>query len=171
MPQHPVVIEDLNLRRGQSARGRGQSSPLTRRSAAALTGGVLVLAVVFGTAALGKVARFSEFEASLIASRLVPLNQVSVICAGVVALEFILAAGLFLSLVAPVPRQPLLCASAVLFSTFLSYALWRQVQGIQVPCHCFGFLFTLAAWQAMLMNTALLSLITALLIGENRVSA
>lgn len=135
---------------------------------ALFVGAVLLIAVVFVTAAIGKSTRFAEFEASLIASRLVPLNLVSVFGATIVALEFVLAAGLIASFRVRELRRPLFGTSALLVSAFLSYTLWRQIHGIQVPCHCFGFLFTLAPWQAVGINVALLSVLTAIMVRENQ---
>ena len=114
-----------------------------------------ILSLVFLTSAVAKTRSFHELESTLAASRLVPVLLVSQAATLLLVTEFLLA---FLLLL-PVARRPALHASIVLVSVFAAYSTWRWMQGIPVPCHCFGRLFQLTPIQSILINLALLSVL------------
>jgi len=114
-----------------------------------------ILSLVFLTSAVAKTRSFHELESTLAASRLVPVLLVSQAATLLLVTEFLLA---FLLLL-PVARRPALHASIVLVSVFAAYSTWRWMQGIPVPCHCFGILFQLTPIQSILINLALLSVL------------
>jgi uncharacterized membrane protein YphA (DoxX/SURF4 family) len=113
-----------------------------------------LLALIFLTAGLAKIQRFDEFESTLVASRLVPLYQARLAATALIVLELVLAA----SLLHPRTRTTALQTAALLICVFIGYSAWRWMQNIPVPCHCFGVLFTMTPWQAILFNLALLGL-------------
>lgn len=117
------------------------------------------LACVFLVAFSSKVFAFESFETSLYYSLLIPNAWVRP--AGVVLLisELVVALGLLY----PPLRRVALMSMAVMISLFLAYALWRWVQNIPVPCHCFGALLTMTAPQALLLNLVLLTAVGWLL--------
>lgn len=131
--------------------------------------GCFVLALVFGTAAAAKIQGFNDFESTLVASLLVPQGWTRFGAVLIVTLEVVLTLGLFI----PTLRKSALQLLAVMVSVFIGYSLWRGLQHIPIPCHCFGALFTLLPWQSLLLNIGLLGLITYLLIclsGKSTVS-
>lgn len=111
------------------------------------------LSMVFLAAAIAKTMSFRELEATLIASKLVPVLLTTQ--AGVLLLvtEYLMAPLLLI----PKTRQPALNAVAVLCSMFLTYSTWRWMQGISVPCTCFGALLRIEPWQSILLNIGLLA--------------
>jgi len=117
----------------------------------------LVLSLVFLTSALAKTRSFSELESTLAASKLVPVLLVSQAATLLLVTELLLASLLIL----PPTRRAALHASAVVVSMFAAYSTWRWMQGIAVPCNCFGALFQLTAWQSLLLNGCLLALIAS----------
>lgn len=121
--------------------------------------GCALLALVFGTAAIAKIQGFNDFESTLVASLLVPLGWTRFGAVLIVTLEIVLTIGLFI----PALRKSSLQLLAGMVSVFISYSLWRGLQHIPVPCHCFGALFTMSPLQSLLLNIGLLSLITYLL--------
>jgi hypothetical protein len=123
--------------------------------------GLALLSFLFLTAATAKIIGFREFEATLSASRLVPYNYVTQVASLVIAIEVLLAALLW----RPSWRATALHSLLLLVSVFIAYTIWRTLQGIGVPCHCFGVLFTMNPWQSVLLNVTLLSLIVWLLVG------
>ena len=135
------------------------STSSTKRTA--LLGHLLsgILSLVFLTSAVAKTRSFHELESTLAASRLVPVLLVSQAATLLLVTEFLLA---FLLLL-PVARRPALHASIVLVSVFAAYSTWRWMQGIPVPCHCFGILFQLSPAQSITLNLSLLLLIGGLL--------
>ena len=142
----------------QSASTSASTSQLKRT---ALLGHFLsgILSLVFLTSAVAKTRSFHELEATLAASRLVPVLLVSQAATLLLVTEFLLA---FLLLL-PVTRRPALHASTVLVSMFAAYSIWHWMQGIPVPCHCFGILFQLSPAQSITLNLGLLLLIGGLL--------
>jgi uncharacterized membrane protein len=126
-----------------------------------------LLALVFATAGLAKLQRFSEFEDTLLASRLVPLGWVRLAATALIVLELAVAASLFV----PRTRTTALQTAALLICVFIGYSAWRWWRDIPIPCHCFGALFTLAPWQALLLNIGLLGLTTGLLAQADDVAA
>ena len=119
----------------------------------------LVLSLVFLTSAIAKTRSFSELESTLAASKLVPVLMVSQAATLLLVTEFLLA---FL-LILPPTRRAALHASAVVVSAFAAYSTWRWMQGIAVPCNCFGAFLKLEPWAALLINGVLLGLIAYLL--------
>jgi len=119
----------------------------------------LVLSLVFLTSALAKIRSFSELESTLAASKLVPVLMVSQAATLLLVTELLLASLLIL----PPTRRAALHASAVVVSAFAAYSTWRWMQGIAVPCHCFGALLKIDPWAALLLNCALLGIIAHLL--------
>ena len=121
--------------------------------------GCIVLAIVFGTAAAAKIQGFNDFESTLVASLLVPQGWTRFGAVLIVTLEVVLTIGLFI----PTLRKSSLQLLAAMVSVFIGYSLWRGIQHIPLPCHCFGALFTMTPLQSVLLNLGLLSLITHLL--------
>lgn len=117
------------------------------------------LAGVFLLAAVTKLRTFGEFAATLVAARLFPDQLVPVVGATVIILEL---AVLGLLLPNPRVRQSALAIAVFLCCTFLAYSAWRWLENIQVPCHCFGTLFTLEPYQSVLLNVVLLLLASSL---------
>jgi dolichol-phosphate mannosyltransferase len=120
---------------------------------------LIALSLLFLTAAVAKIQGFSEFEATLTASRLVPLGWETQVGRAVVVLELLLVGLIWFS----AWRRAALQILTLLVSLFIGYSLWRSVQGVAVPCHCFGVLFTLEPWQSLLLNMGLLALLGWLL--------
>jgi hypothetical protein len=121
--------------------------------------GCVVLALVFGTAAAAKIQGFNNFESTLIASLLVPQGWTRFGAVLIVTLEVVLTLGLFI----PTLRKSSLQILAAMVSVFIGYSLWRGLQHIPIPCHCFGALFTMSPLQSVLLNLGLVSLIAWLL--------
>ena len=128
-----------------------------RQSRKALVNHLLVgfLSMVFLAAAIAKTMSFRELEATLIASKLVPMLVVSPIGVLLLVTEYLVA----LLLLIPKTRLSALHAASVLCGLFAAYSTWRWMKGISVPCTCFGALFKLEPWQSLLLNTALLGII------------
>lgn len=82
------------------------------------------------------------------------MNVIPLIATTVVTLELLISIGLFV----PSLQRASLQSMTLLCCTFISYSAWRWVQNIQAPCHCFGILFTLQPYQAILFNLLLLAL-------------
>lgn len=122
----------------------------------------LFLVAVLLTTALLKAQRFVEFEGTLAASLLVPVGLVPVAAVGTIVVELATAVGLFFGTSQTVP----VVAARLLFSTFISYHVWRWLMHIPVPCHCFGALFKLAPLQGIAINAFLLVLTFPLLAGN-----
>jgi hypothetical protein len=120
-----------------------------------------LLSTVFATAGLAKLQRFSEFEDTLVASHLVPLGCVPLAATTLIVLELVLAVSLCFSRT----RTTALHTAALLICVFIGYSAWRWWRHIPVPCHCFGMLFSMAPWQGLFLNGALLGL-TALLLAQ-----
>jgi hypothetical protein len=140
-----------------SARAQAFSHPKSGIRTARVNHALCVLlGLVFLTAAIAKTQSFRELEATLVASRLVPILWVRPSGIFLLVIEYLLS----VLLVVPMTRRPALYASSVLVSVFAAYSLWRWKQGIAVPCHCFGVLFQLQPWQSLLMNGALLATIS-----------
>ncbi len=110
------------------------------------------LSMVFLAAAVAKTTAFRELEATLAASKLVPVLLTSQAGVLLVVTEYLVA----LLLLIPKTRQPALNAATVLCSVFIAYSTWRWMQGISVPCHCFGALFKMEPWQSIVFNFCLL---------------
>ena len=125
-----------------------------RQSRKALVNNLLVgfLSMVFLAAAIAKTMSFRELEATLAASKLVPVLLTTQAGVLLVVTEYLVA------LLLPIPktRQPALNAATVLCNVFIAYSTWRWMQGISVPCSCFGALFKLDPWQSILINIFLL---------------
>ena len=116
----------------------------------------VILSMVFLAAAIAKTMSFHELEATLAASKLVPVLLTSQAGVLLIVTEYLVA----LLLLLPKTRIPALHASTILCSMFAAYSAWRWKQGISVPCHCFGALFTIEPWQSILINGMLLAMIT-----------
>lgn len=133
-------------------RGGARSSILART----------VLAVVFAIAAIAKASAFSQFQASLLVSRLVPVNLTGFVGAFVICVEVGICIGLFM----PRFRQYATFVSMVTVCFFISYSLWRWIGKIPVPCTCFGALLKMEPYQSIALNVCLLGLILFLMRGE-----
>lgn len=116
----------------------------------------ILISVVFLSAAIAKTQSFRELEATLAASKLVP--NLIVTWAGVLLLvtEYLISVLLIL----PASRRPALYAATIALSGFAAYSTWRWKQGITVPCHCFGALFSIEPWLSLLINLFLLILVS-----------
>ena len=114
--------------------------------------GCVVLAVVFGTAAVAKIQKFPEFLSTLTASHLIPNGYEQIVGKFIVSIEIIILTSLFFQ------KYRKIAINLVLFlcSAFISYSFWRWIQDISVPCHCFGTLFSMAPWQSAILNSVLL---------------
>jgi hypothetical protein len=126
--------------------------------------GCIVLTIIFGTAAVAKIQGFNNFESTIVASLLVPIGWTPFVATLIVTLEVLLTLGLFV----PAFRKSSLQIMAVMVSMFIGYALWRGLQQIPIPCHCFGTLFTLTPMQSLMLNVSILLLVTFLLINEEK---
>ena len=115
------------------------------------------LSMVFLAAAVAKTMSFRELEATLAASKLVPVLLTRQAGMLLIVTEYLVS----LLLIFPKTRQPTLNVAATLCSVFIAYSTWRWQQGISVPCTCFGALFRLEPWQSILLNTGLLIAICA----------
>jgi uncharacterized membrane protein YphA (DoxX/SURF4 family) len=112
----------------------------------------VLLSLVFLTAAIAKTTAYRELEGTLGASRLVPVPAIPFAAVFLLSLEYLLSVLVLL----PTTRLPALRAATVLVSVFAAYSTWRWMQGISVPCHCFGVLFKLDPWQALILNGVLI---------------
>ena len=124
----------------------------------------VMLSLVFLTAAVAKTQSFRELEATLAASKLVPVLLTTQAGVFLVVTEYLLAVLLLL----PITRRPALHAATILVSVFLAYSTWRWMQGIGVPCTCFGALFKMHLWQSILLNVGLLSVCAIHIKTSNR---
>ena len=115
----------------------------------------ILLSLVFLTAAIAKTTAFRELEATLAASKLVPVLLTSQAGVLLVVTEYLVA----LLLLIPKTRQPALNAAIVLCSVFIAYSTWRWMQGISVPCTCFGALFKMEPWQSIIINSFILTIL------------
>ncbi len=120
------------------------------------------LSMVFLAAAIAKTMSFRELEATLAASKLVPVLLTSQAGVLLVVTEYLVA----LLLLIPKTRQPALNAAIVLCSVFIAYSTWRWMQGISVPCSCFGALFKMEPWQSIIFNGSLVYIIARLCNGH-----
>lgn len=121
--------------------------------------GCALLALIFVTAAWAKIGSMDELEATLIASRLVPVQFARLAAVTLLVVELATAVCLLIPRLRPSGLQ----MTALLLSLFIGYSAWRWWQNIPIPCHCFGTLFTVAPWQALLLNLGLLALTLSLL--------
>jgi fatty acid desaturase len=128
--------------------------------------GCCLLTLVFGTAAAAKIQGFNNFESTIVASLLVPMEFTRFVAVLIVTLEIVLTIGLFV----PVLRKSSLQFLAGMVSVFLAYSTWRGLKGINVPCHCFGGLLTLTPLQSVLLNFTILIVVTSLMTCEARKS-
>jgi hypothetical protein len=119
----------------------------------------LLLAVIFAGAALAKLQGLHELESTLLAARLVPVGLVRLAAISLIVVELATAA----CLLAPRLRSSGLQLAALLLCLFIGYSAWRWWQNIPIPCHCFGALFKMAPWLALLLNLGLLGLTISLL--------
>jgi uncharacterized membrane protein YphA (DoxX/SURF4 family) len=119
----------------------------------------LLLAGVFVIAAGAKAQNLAEFESTLVASRLFPSGIVSAIAAVIIVVA---EAAFGIGILLPKLHRTSLQALCLLCCSFISYSMWRWLQNIDVPCHCFGIFFNLKPYQAILLNCALLSCIVFL---------
>lgn len=113
----------------------------------------ILLSLIFLIAAIAKTQGFRELEATLAASKLVPVLLAPQTAVFLLILEYLLS----ILLLAPKTRVPALYAACALISIFVAYSTWRWMQGITIPCHCFGVLYKVDPWQAILLNLVLLS--------------
>ena len=126
----------------------------------ALLARLFLVGVLVATGLL-KAQRLVEFEGTLAASLLVPMGLVPVAAVGMIVVELATAVGLFFG---TSQRAPVV--ARLLFSTFISYHVWRWLMHIPVPCHCFGALFKLAPLQGIAINAFLLVLTFPLRAGN-----
>jgi hypothetical protein len=125
----------------------------------------VILSLVFFAAALAKSLSFRELQATLVASKLVPVLMISQVATLLLVFEYLISVLLLL----PATRRPALHSAAVLVCIFISYSVWRWLQDIHVPCSCFGLLFKLAPSNMILVDLLLMSAIVYLLTeGSNR---
>ena len=122
--------------------------------------GCFILALVFGTAAAAKIQGFNNFESTLVASLLVPQGWTRFGAVLIVTLEVVLTIGVFI----PTLRKSSLQLLAVMVSVFIGYSIWRGLQHIPIPCHCFGALFTMTPVQSLSLNLVLLIVVVWLLV-------
>ena len=99
----------------------------------------VVITLTLGIAGVLKALDIHELQLSIYASGLVGLDLTPWVAKAVVATELLVALGLW------IPRTAVVAAtgSALLSALFMGYSAWRWYFGIQVPCHCFGPLFTM----------------------------
>ena len=114
----------------------------------------VILSMVFLAAAIAKTMSFHELEATLAASKLVPVLLTSQAGVLLIVTEYLVA----LLLLLPKTRMPALHSATILCSGFVAYSTWRWMQGIAVPCHCFGALFKLEPLQSITLNFFLIML-------------
>jgi hypothetical protein len=119
----------------------------------------LLLAVIFARAALAKLSGLHEIESTLMAARLVPVSLTRLAAISLIVVELATAG----CLMAPRLRASGLQLTALLLCLFIGYSAWRWWQNIPIPCHCFGALFKMAPWAALLLNFGLLGLTISLL--------
>lgn len=123
----------------------------------------VVVSLVFLVSAIAKSFSFRELEATLVASQLVPAPLTTFVGIFLLVLEYLLA---FLLLVPPTQRSACYAAITVT-SVFAAYSTWRWMQGIAVPCQCFGILFKMQPWQSLALNLGLYALILCILVRKN----
>lgn len=146
---------------GKLSNGLLQRLDTTTRIQVALR---LLVVGVFVLAGVMKCFSFAQFQATIYASRLVPIDLVPLVARLVIAAEWA-----SLALFAPLPKVCNLAVRGVvlLCCTFISYSLWRAWQGIAVPCNCFGLLFKLTPLESILLNCVLLGLLLRSLPVQN----
>lgn len=123
----------------------------------------IVVAAVFLSAAVSKTSRFSEFQATLMASRLIPQLAVVVFARCIIIAELALS----IALLSAATRKVSLWGLIFLVSIFLSYNAWRWIENIAVPCTCFGLLFNITPLQSVFLNVSLLAVLASLLPESN----
>ena len=121
-----------------------------------------VLASVFAVAAIAKASAFSQFQSSLLVSRLVPVNLTGFAGTFVICVEL----GICVCLFMPRFQRGALLAYMIATCFFISYSLWRWIEKIPVPCTCFGVLLKMEPYQSIALNVCLLGLILILMRGE-----
>jgi hypothetical protein len=125
--------------------------------------GVLILCAVFLVAPLVKWQHIDELISSLTVSKLLPDYANRPISFLLIGIETAVGVGVLV----PATRKVSLYVSAVLFSAFASYNIWRFLWRIPVPCGCFSTLFKFPPMGMLLIDIVLLAL-TAYLIGRRR---
>jgi hypothetical protein len=125
---------------------------------------LVLLSSVFAIAAVTKIQRFNEFEATLDLSRLVQADMVRPMALVMIGLELAIAVGLLFSRT----RRAALNLAGSLICLFMTYSIWRGMHAIPLPCNCFGALLTMRPWQSLLLNMVLLGLTTWLLVRLDR---
>ena len=132
-----------------------------------VTGISLLLALIFGFAAVVKMFWFSDFTAGI--GRLLPFRLVKyaqAIALGVVGLEGVLAIGLMFA--AP-PVAPWVAAGSA--GTFIAFSYFVDIaRRKRVPCGCFGKLSTKTATSADLRRNIYLALVSFVLVGARLTS-
>jgi len=119
----------------------------------------LPVAALFLISAVAKSQSIHEFEATLVKSEFVSATYAPLTSYLIVACEACLAIGLLL----PRLRGKAATMAIPLVSGYISYALWRLIRGISVPCVCFGTLFQLSPPQIIAVNVCLLVLLAIVL--------
>src|SRR5579863_8465885 len=116
--------------------------------------GVLLLCIVFLFAALVKWQHIDELISSLTLSNLIPDYANRPISFMLIGIETAVGVGLLV----PGTRKVSLYGSAVLFSVFASYNIWRFLWNIPVPCGCFSTLFKFPPMGMLMIDVVLLAL-------------
>lgn len=108
--------------------------PRIRRHSSGLLIGFL--SSVFAIAVAAKSGAVEEFHEALFISGLVPAGAIRASAITLLAAEAFVSIGLLF----PRARWLAVNLAATLSSLFVSYAIWRVVEGIPAPCHCFGLM-------------------------------
>lgn len=116
----------------------------------ALIGTLVVLFMVSG---ISKIIQIKQFEDSIMTARIVPSFLVDYVSRFIVGLEIAVSIGLLFGKT----REKSLGLIFLLSSAFLAYSIWRMLQGISMPCHCFGILFRMSPVASILLNIAIIS--------------
>jgi uncharacterized membrane protein YphA (DoxX/SURF4 family) len=112
-----------------------------------------MLAILFMVSGISKIVQIRQFEDSIMTARIVPSFLVDYVSRFIIGLEIVVSIGLLFRKT----REKSLELIFLLSSTFLAYSIWRMIQGISMPCHCFGILFRMSPVVSILLNAGIIS--------------
>lgn len=115
------------------------------------------IAALFLVAVIAKCRAFYQVVAMVKVSGLFPADMAVPVAYAIPAMELILV----LVLLLPSAKMVQLSSAATIgvCSLFLTFSIWRGLNGIKAPCSCFGILFRMSPIEAILLNLAILGLI------------
>ena len=111
----------------------------------------LMPSVLLAVAGIGKLFNLSQLSAVISAMGVFPLNWAVPLTYAIITLGLFTLGSFLLHL-----RTLSASVCVVLFSLFGGFHIWNLSQGIGVPCHCFGPLYTMPAWVSLILCMSML---------------